>query len=361
MKNLSYIFTFILTLAVLSGCRTPESIYFQDIQSGDYQPIEKALKSNIDPNLRDAEGKTALIWLACLKDKTWQMGKFIEKGADVNIQDNNGWTPLIHAAYNSCEKNVKYLLKHGADVNIKTKDGQNALSLAFNSPDFRSIWISEKGMPMIYEELINAGIDTSVQNREGNPALIVTAGKNWFKAVELLLKKGDDVNCRNAQGMTPLIAAVIGDRLKAVKILIENSASINLKSNEGGNALFYGRILGHKKLCQHLEKHGAKIPTNLKPEYAAIYAASIGDVKRVKELLAEGVDIESRTDAGVTMLISATLNQDEKMLRFLLKHGADPNAAYSEYKITALLMACIKNDLKLTRILLDNKADPNLA
>jgi hypothetical protein len=49
---------------------------------------------------------------------------------DVNASDQNGWTPLHYAAYTGYEKLVKYLIKKGADTNIKNNEGKTARDIA---------------------------------------------------------------------------------------------------------------------------------------------------------------------------------------------------------------------------------------
>ena len=53
----------------------------------------------------------------------------IEAGADVNIQNNNGATPLIYAIEDKNEKMVNILLNAGADPKIRTKEGYDALAI----------------------------------------------------------------------------------------------------------------------------------------------------------------------------------------------------------------------------------------
>ena len=50
----------------------------------------------------------------------------IDKGAEVDARDRNGYTPLIWAANRGAVKLVGLLLKHGADVNAKTTQKYNA-------------------------------------------------------------------------------------------------------------------------------------------------------------------------------------------------------------------------------------------
>ena len=56
----------------------------------------------------------------------------LTKGADANLPDEIGYTPLMHAVLteSSSLALVKLLLEHGADAKVKAKDGLTALSFA---------------------------------------------------------------------------------------------------------------------------------------------------------------------------------------------------------------------------------------
>ena len=58
------------------------------------------------------------------------MQMLLAKGADVNLQDNNGITSLMWAAIYGQKKIVKVLLKKGADVNAFNHAGETALTWA---------------------------------------------------------------------------------------------------------------------------------------------------------------------------------------------------------------------------------------
>jgi ankyrin repeat protein len=53
-----------------------------------------------------------------------------EQGADVNVQANDGTTPLIFAAQNNYPNIIQTLLNFGAKVNLKDKKGYTALYFA---------------------------------------------------------------------------------------------------------------------------------------------------------------------------------------------------------------------------------------
>ncbi|MDZ7581156.1 MAG: ankyrin repeat domain-containing protein [Deltaproteobacteria bacterium] len=54
----------------------------------------------------------------------------IEKGADPNIQDFDGWTALMKAAYKGNIEIVQILINNGADLNLKNIGGHTALYIA---------------------------------------------------------------------------------------------------------------------------------------------------------------------------------------------------------------------------------------
>ena len=56
--------------------------------------------------------------------------RHLQRGADVNAKDNDGYTPLMAAAINGNPDVVKVLMEKGADVNARAEDGNTALELA---------------------------------------------------------------------------------------------------------------------------------------------------------------------------------------------------------------------------------------
>ena len=56
-----------------------------------------------------------------------------ELGADVNARDNDGYTPLHHAAARGDNEMILYLVSKGADVNAVARSGQTTADMA-NGP-----------------------------------------------------------------------------------------------------------------------------------------------------------------------------------------------------------------------------------
>lgn len=87
-------------------------------------------------NASDEQGRSALYW-ACLKGNLNNVNKLLERSANVDQQTNDknpnpGATPLSTSCYNGNLDIVKVLIKAGADVYIKEKNGWDALANAKN-------------------------------------------------------------------------------------------------------------------------------------------------------------------------------------------------------------------------------------
>ncbi|CAB4135840.1 ANK domain containing protein [uncultured Caudovirales phage] len=61
-----------------------------------------------------------------------EIKKAIKEGADVNIQDDYGWTALMQASKRGYFEIAELLLEAGADRNIKDKWGITALMIAIH-------------------------------------------------------------------------------------------------------------------------------------------------------------------------------------------------------------------------------------
>jgi uncharacterized protein len=104
--------------------------------------LRAALRAGANVNARDTSGGTALtskvLLHTYLPDKKYiEMLKILLAAkADVNIQDNNGWTPLMFAAGSDTDSTiglVKMILAAKPNVHLKNKKGENATYLAGNS------------------------------------------------------------------------------------------------------------------------------------------------------------------------------------------------------------------------------------
>ena len=149
-----------------------------------------------------------------------RVSELLDSGADPNIRDRNGYTALIFAARGANIEIVKLLLNYGADPNITENYGDTAIMMARRWPVYghagRRV---HQSLAKIEEEaarhlviirlLLDRGADPNIQNNFGHTALIKasTGGYNQKNIVELLLRRGADPNIINHDGYTALMIA----------------------------------------------------------------------------------------------------------------------------------------------------------
>ena len=80
----------------------------------------------------------------------------IALGANVDWQNNNGWTALHWCAYNNHSRILGLLIDAGVDVNIQDNDGWTALH-----------WCAFMNQPDIARMLIDAGADKTMPRNDG--------------------------------------------------------------------------------------------------------------------------------------------------------------------------------------------------
>ena len=105
---------------------------------------------------------------------------------NLNDKANNGATALIVASREEATNVVRELLDRGADINLTNNDGNNALWFA----------CFKNNLPLM-GLLINAGIKIDNQNDNGVTVLMYAASSGKIDAVRLLLTVGANPNLRN--------------------------------------------------------------------------------------------------------------------------------------------------------------------
>jgi len=84
--------------------------------------IESLLEKKADPNLKDKDGRTALM-IACELNKLNSAISMIDAGADVNAAAKDGTTALIIAGIHGNYDLIETLVSKGANIDAKTGDG----------------------------------------------------------------------------------------------------------------------------------------------------------------------------------------------------------------------------------------------
>uniref|UniRef100_A0A1A9VJN9 ANK_REP_REGION domain-containing protein n=1 Tax=Glossina austeni TaxID=7395 RepID=A0A1A9VJN9_GLOAU len=93
--------------------------------------VNLLLDAGANPNIKDNRGKTPLHYASYNN-----IGSLIEAGADLNVQDSKERTPLHYAASIGDEKSINVLLEHGADSSKRDKQEKTPLQVAIDNHNY---------------------------------------------------------------------------------------------------------------------------------------------------------------------------------------------------------------------------------
>jgi len=197
----------------------------------------------------------------------------VEYGVDVNKGDSvNHNTPLIYACIHDRLKIAKYLLDHGANLDMKNNSGD---------------------MPIF------------ICSKNGNEAI-----------VQCLVEHGVDINRFNLNGDAPLHVACAGDKTVTINYI--------LKNGKFGKIKYTKRNVGNINIIRYFIQHGADINVrNSNGDSPLHIACRHNNFEIVNCLLYHGADINVKNNFRKSPLSIACENKSVKIARYLIEHGAD--------------------------------------
>ncbi|WP_265017172.1 ankyrin repeat domain-containing protein [Wolbachia endosymbiont (group B) of Endotricha flammealis] len=98
-------------------------------EKGDLEKVRESIRRGANVNIQDRQGWTPLFW-AIQKNNFNIIELLLDNSADIKVKDNEGWTPLHWAVQLGSLNVVKYFVEKGADVNALTADGRAPLDIA---------------------------------------------------------------------------------------------------------------------------------------------------------------------------------------------------------------------------------------
>ena len=162
------------------------------VQNRDAAGLERVLQDDRTGVNHRHNGMSPLLW-ACQLRAPLIVKLLLSAGADPNLPDDEGETPLHVAAFEGTMETVHLLLQHGANPDAATEDGKTPL---MNS--------AKAGHGLIAAQLLAAGADAQAVDNAGRTALHwALAGSHDEPAIiSDLIKAGTDPHARDIAGDT---------------------------------------------------------------------------------------------------------------------------------------------------------------
>jgi len=175
--------------------------------------------------------------------------QLVADGADVNIRDPKGRTPVHVAAFASEDDALRALVEAGADMNALEGQAYDAVTIAAvaNDPELMSLAIALGNNP---------GLVTSPYD---GTALIAAAHLGQVEVVERLVKAGAPLDHVNNLHWTAVMEAVVlgdggPDHLAVLDALLEAGADRSLADRHGLTPLDHAVRNGYTEMADRLRR-----------------------------------------------------------------------------------------------------------
>ncbi|GMU42961.1 MAG: hypothetical protein AMXMBFR25_09470 [Lysobacterales bacterium] len=233
----------------------------------------------------------------------------LANGADPNLTDESGHSPLHMAALTRDAGVAQSLLDAGARIDAVNRDDMTPLALA-----------AEAGNWVVVEFLLRMGARPDVDG--ATPALLFAAAVDGDdpRGVKLLLKARAKVNARGPQGRSALMVAALTDNAEIAEALLAAGADLDARDDAGRNAWLEAARAGARRVLQRLVFH--------KPDPAA-------------------QDADGR---GALHLAAQAGNADAQTLKLLVGFGCNPELA-DRHGLRAADVAAAAGRWPLVRVL----------
>lgn len=177
------------------------------------------------------------------------------------------------------------------------------------------------------------GLAASLAQAAPSDDLVIAAELNDGRTVLSLLMKGVDPNQPDSRGRRALFVAAKEESLRALDSLLASPlVKLDEPNAQGETPLMIAAIRGSLPAVQALVKRGAAVN---RPGWSPLHYACSGPDNGVAAfLIAQGAELNARSENGTTPLMMAARYGNSDLVPLLLKAGAEPRAA-NEQELTA--------------------------
>jgi ankyrin repeat protein len=266
---------------------------------------------------KDYYGDTPL-HIACGCGALSKVKLLLKYKANINIRNKDGLTPLHCSVLDSRNYEVaKYLIENGANINLCDYHGRSPLNNAvfWNINTLRNIKL-----------LLQMGADVHAKDKEGGTILMASMEHINLELIKILLDYGHNPDEADNEGLTPLHLAMMYNHSECINLLIEAGADIKKNDNDGNSMMHYIVWLEYGLIPKSVFNLGLDINAINNQGKTPLHIAAANGKHDFIKLLEYGAKVNSKDLEGNTPLLLAI---DERYrienIIALLKHGANPN------------------------------------
>lgn len=240
------------------------------IRNGNLEALHTLLFGDkADPNA-ESNG-SHMLHEAAKAENDRAISMLLQAGADVNLLDAQGHSPLRVAIKSGNAVSVKKLLAAGADPMAPGREDDGSMptdeaiayrygsdvahAVAMAVDRYRINHFVLHGKTAELETYLKKGVEPDTFDRFGETALMEAVGKGAGRDVDLLLKHKANPNIANKSGQTPMHIAAAGRDEAIVEKLYKSGAKMNCKTPSGQTPLDIAERHGNRPVINAIRKH----------------------------------------------------------------------------------------------------------
>jgi len=265
-----------------SGMETPLS---QAIRLGWREHAVLMLKNGAHVSLAPGVDGVTPLHQACASDMKGLALLMIKSAPNVDIRDAAGRTPLMWAVDRSwTDGRVATCLEAGADPSLLDHEGRSALHTCV--------------MPAAVPVFVDMGCDPMAEDNHGDaPMHVLVAQGDHAEALAELIQAGAHPDTLSGKHTTCLHMCAELDRPKCSALLLAADAEPDAEDSAGQTPLFIAAKLGHNDVAYQLLRAGAQVDaTDEHGDTPLFVAVRAGHEHIAKELVHNGADVAARNN-----------------------------------------------------------------
>ena len=185
-------------------------------------------------------------WVRGSQEPTSGLEEYSQRTQTHQVQDEVNF-PNLSAYFKKDVSLIKLLSVNGADINLLDDKGESPLFHYVFSLIYTLAITNLKNDVIFYEGLgflLSLGANPSTQGLYGASPLLLMCDlpiykDNYDAAIKLMIEKGADVNAGNFDGVTPLMLTAYNLNPEITEVLIKHGASKYARDKNGFTALDY--------------------------------------------------------------------------------------------------------------------------
>lgn len=311
---------------------------------------------------------------AIIKKSKEDFDKLLDNLDDINFQDGEGKTILMHSSINGFLHGIDRCLDAGANVELLDKSNSNALIYFASIPQskyFKKMVDKSSCTSEVLNHIVklneknSVGIMHALINNTNNVIWTEEFAESEDGSVHLYFENGEIIGSLTANHNTIIHAGGTDGRnsyqdkiFDLIKYLRDRGASIDIQNNQGITPFFLAcanklKYLANKMLDEFIIDIGL---VDANKQNALMWALETGDKNLMKKIIDKGIEIDAQDINGFTCLYWAARYKWAHIVDFLIENGANPNigdkAGYGPIHVAGQI-----NNVDLLKVLVSKVSD----